>query len=310
MTLSDEKAWEAARKKPTPVTDDVNAYIKSLGELNPFQKAQASNIRALSLKIDQNAENKSGASVLSAARAAKDLASLLSLLGTPSGSDAADLFKSFFTEDDRPMTATPRFATPLTEGRRNMVKQADKIAAALGLELFPWQRHAVQLFTELRDDGHWAYSQGVLVVPRQSGKTSLALVLLLLRCLGTPNTHAFFGAQQLKESRQKLLDDWKPLLDQSVFAGRSRQGWRTVASASSSRTARPSNCLSRHRRPPSTVESPMWPGSMRRSPTKIHAPRTPSSLRRSLVPIMAVVRRRGSSARPALRRTVRTCLTR
>ena len=100
MTLSDEKAWEAAKKKPTPVTDAVNEYIKSLGELNPFQNAHAANVRALSLKIDSNADIKSGASVLSAARAAKDLASLLSLLGTPSGSDAADLFRSFFTEDD------------------------------------------------------------------------------------------------------------------------------------------------------------------------------------------------------------------
>ena len=115
--------------------------------------------------------------------------------------------------------AQPRFATPLTEGRRNMVKQADKIAAALGTPLMDWQRDCIALFTELRDNGHWAYSTGTLIVPRQCGKSTLALVLLLLRCLGTPNTKAFFSAQQLKESRQMLLDTWKPALDQSILAG-------------------------------------------------------------------------------------------
>jgi len=99
MTVSNDEAWEKVRKQRTPVTDAVNAFIKSLGDLNPFQTAQAANVRALSLKIDQNQSIKSGASVLSAARAAKDLASLLSMLGTPDGTSASEIFKSFFEED-------------------------------------------------------------------------------------------------------------------------------------------------------------------------------------------------------------------
>ncbi len=117
------------------------------------------------------------------------------------------------------MPTEPRFATPRTPDRQNLIGPARGMARALGVVLMPWQEHFVSLFTELRPDGHFAYKEGTLLVSRQSGKSSMALVLLLVRCLTTPNTHCVYGAQTLKDSRSMLMDTWEPVLRSSGLAG-------------------------------------------------------------------------------------------
>lgn len=117
------------------------------------------------------------------------------------------------------MTATPRWATPLTPGRRNQRSAAEKLTKLLGLELLPWQSDAIALWTEMDDDGHYCYPDCTLLVSRQSGKSTLLLVYLLVRALGTPDTYCVLGEQTLKDSRAMLLETWEPMLAKSALAG-------------------------------------------------------------------------------------------
>jgi hypothetical protein len=82
----------------------------------------------------------------------------------------------------------------------------------------PWQREVVDVALEL-EDGSPAYRETVLTIPRQSGKTTLILALVLHRALrwGGPQRIAY-TAQTGHDARQKLLDDWVPLIERSPFA--------------------------------------------------------------------------------------------
>ena len=83
----------------------------------------------------------------------------------------------------------------------------------------PWQEEVARVALEERADGSLAYREIVLTVPRQSGKTSLILALVLHRALrwGRPQRIAY-TAQTGHDARQKLLDDWVPLIERSAFA--------------------------------------------------------------------------------------------
>ena len=136
------------------------------------------------------------------------------------------------------MTATPLYATPRTPGRKTMVGPAVKIAKLLGLDLMEWQRNAVELFTEMDERGFYAFSDCTLLVPRQNGKSTLLLILLLVRCLGTPGSRCGYGAQDLKSARKMLLEVWVPLLDASALKGsykvRSANGSESIRFANGS----------------------------------------------------------------------------
>jgi hypothetical protein len=83
----------------------------------------------------------------------------------------------------------------------------------------PWQEEVARVALEQKKDGSLAYREIVLTVPRQSGKTSLILALVLHRALrwGAPQRIAY-TAQTGHDARQKLLDDWVPLIERSPFA--------------------------------------------------------------------------------------------
>lgn len=116
------------------------------------------------------------------------------------------------------MRARPLYATPRTPSRATMAGPAKKLAQILGLDLMPWQVDAVELFTEL-EEGFYAYSDCTLLVPRQNGKSTLLLILLLVRALGTAGSRCGYGAQSLKDARKMLLETWVPLLDASPLRG-------------------------------------------------------------------------------------------
>jgi len=117
------------------------------------------------------------------------------------------------------LIAAPRYATQRTPERANLGDAARKLARLLGITLMPWQEQAVELFTEQTDEGRFAFSDCTLLVARQSGKSSWALIMLLLRALGTPGSHCFYAAQTLKDARAMMLTTWVPLLDASPLAG-------------------------------------------------------------------------------------------
>lgn len=102
--------------------------------------------------------------------------------------------------------AAPRFATPATAGRPHDGAQAEALALALGRPLMPWQSYVAAVATERLPDGSYAYPVVVVSVPRQSGKTLLLTVLLLLRCIQHDHHQAFYTAQTGKDARARWQD--------------------------------------------------------------------------------------------------------
>lgn len=119
--------------------------------------------------------------------------------------------------------AAPRYATPATPGRPNDGKRAEALARALGRPFMPWQSYVARVATERLPDparcgacaGTWsdrahvcpyAYPVVVVSVPRQSGKTLLLTVLLVLRCIREDFHQAFYTAQTGKDARARWQD--------------------------------------------------------------------------------------------------------
>lgn len=70
----------------------------------------------------------------------------------------------------------------------------------------PWQSYVAHVATEREPDGSYSYPVVVVSVPRQSGKTLLLTVLLLLRCIQEPWHQAFYTAQKGKDARARWQD--------------------------------------------------------------------------------------------------------
>jgi phage terminase large subunit-like protein len=88
----------------------------------------------------------------------------------------------------------------------------------------PWQRQVLEVALELLPGRthRLAYRQVILTVPRQSGKTTLLLILILLRALGIPRQNIKYTAQTGGDARDKWMDDWLPVLESSEFASQFR----------------------------------------------------------------------------------------
>lgn len=99
----------------------------------------------------------------------------------------------------------PRYAPSPTPGARHELALAEKAARLLGHTLLPWQRYFFRVFTELNDDGTYRYQQGLLTVPRQSGKTFVMQVLMTLRALKRPHERIYHTAQTGKDAREHSL---------------------------------------------------------------------------------------------------------
>lgn len=119
----------------------------------------------------------------------------------------------------RRSTAKPRWATRRRPERKTLGGQVAAIAQMLGYELMHWQRRVADVALEINPDtGLLAYRQVWFSVPRQSGKTTLALPYQIQRCLskywGTHQQVAY-TAQTGKDAHEKLLDDQVPIIKAS-----------------------------------------------------------------------------------------------
>jgi phage terminase large subunit-like protein len=112
----------------------------------------------------------------------------------------------------------PRWATPRTR-RRTKGPQVAAIARELGLPLLPWQRQVLSVALE-RSGWRPAYRDVLVSVPRQSGKSSLALSLIVWRLLSGPDHLVLYSAQNRVAARRKLLHTWWPRLARSPLADR------------------------------------------------------------------------------------------
>lgn len=112
----------------------------------------------------------------------------------------------------------PRWATQRT-GRPTLGIHAAKFAEELGTPLMPWQQTVLDVALELDPrTKRLVYRYIILTVPRQSGKTTLMLALILLRALGDRRQEIRYTAQTGLDARKKWKNDWLPALDNTKFA--------------------------------------------------------------------------------------------
>lgn len=83
----------------------------------------------------------------------------------------------------------------------------------------PWQQYVADVAGEINPDtGRLAYREVRLTVPRQSGKTTLGLAVIIDRALGFGERQKIVStAQSGKDARLKFTDDFMPMLKASPF---------------------------------------------------------------------------------------------
>lgn len=118
------------------------------------------------------------------------------------------------------LTCPPRFSTARNPARRTLGPLVGEIAKAMGKPFMPWQQHVIDIALEVDDDGNLYYGEVVLTVPRQSGKTTLLLALILHRAIanypggnlqqGPQRQVVAYGAQTRNDAREKWVEEWIP----------------------------------------------------------------------------------------------------
>jgi hypothetical protein len=82
----------------------------------------------------------------------------------------------------------------------------------------PWQRQVADVALEIDPKTRrFIYREVDLTVPRQSGKTTLLLTLIVARALAAPKQQIRYTAQTGSDARKKFVDDWLSPLQASKF---------------------------------------------------------------------------------------------
>jgi phage terminase large subunit-like protein len=89
----------------------------------------------------------------------------------------------------------------------------------LGLKLLPWQRQVLSVGLE-QAGRRPAYRDCLCSVPRQSGKSSMALALIVWRLLSQDDQLVLYAAQNRATARKKLLHAWWPRIRRSPLGPR------------------------------------------------------------------------------------------
>lgn len=114
----------------------------------------------------------------------------------------------------------PRFGTQRDLSRPTYGHEVAEVARRLGKPLMPWQQYVADVATEFDPvTGELVYEEVIVTVPRQSGKTTLILALLVWRCIVMarrlgPQTCTYL-AQSGKMARRKLEREFARLMRRS-----------------------------------------------------------------------------------------------
>lgn len=120
------------------------------------------------------------------------------------------------------MSCPARFATPRTPGRKTHGARLNLIGEALGTPFMPWQQQVADVALEVNPlTGRLAYREVRVTVPRQSGKTTLMLPMMVYRCLGALGVRqrVIYTAQTRNDAREKFEKEHVDLLQHSPLAG-------------------------------------------------------------------------------------------
>jgi hypothetical protein len=117
------------------------------------------------------------------------------------------------------LACPPRWGTPRNPDRLTHGPRVGLISEALGKPLMPWQQHVADVALEVDPEtGLLAYRTVILTIPRQSGKTTLMLAVMVHRALGFQYRNVItYWAQTRMAARKKWEDEHLRLLDGSPF---------------------------------------------------------------------------------------------
>jgi hypothetical protein len=117
----------------------------------------------------------------------------------------------------------PLAATPRDPSRPTLGGAVADVAEALGTPLMPWQRQVADVALEVDPvSGLLAYREVDLTTPRQSGKTTLELAVLVHRCRTWARSRALYAAQSRIHAHKKWEDEHVSTLQASPYAGEFR----------------------------------------------------------------------------------------
>lgn len=111
----------------------------------------------------------------------------------------------------------PRFGSPRRD-RGTYGGAVRALAGRVGVELMPWQSLVADVALEHDADGRLAYRDVAVAVPRQSGKTTLIMSVMVWRMLAKPGQRVAYMAQTRLAARSKLFDLWWPALRRSPLS--------------------------------------------------------------------------------------------
>lgn len=90
----------------------------------------------------------------------------------------------------------------------------------------PWQQQVIEVATEMIGDKP-AYRTVILGVPRQCGKSSLLLGVLIAAAAAN-RRRSVYTAQTGFDAKRKVIDDWAPLLERSPMASQISRVYRAA----------------------------------------------------------------------------------
>lgn len=105
------------------------------------------------------------------------------------------------------LTCPPRYSTPRNPERATLGPRVAKIAELLGTPLMPWQQHVADIALEVDEHGKLVYREVVITVPRQSGKTSLMLAMMVHRAIGLGRRQNILYTAQTRGAARKKWED-------------------------------------------------------------------------------------------------------
>lgn len=131
------------------------------------------------------------------------------------------------------LTCPPRIGTLRNPAHKTYGGMVARVAAKLGTPFMPWQRYAADVALEVNPaTGALMYRDVTLIVPRQSGKTTLILAVESHRALYMGKEAAkhrpsqghrqriLYAAQTRNAAREKFVDDQLPILNGSALKKR------------------------------------------------------------------------------------------
>lgn len=115
----------------------------------------------------------------------------------------------------------PRWATKRNYSRKTYGPKVRAVSEALRTPFMPWQQEVADIALEVNPEtGRLHYRTVVITVPRQSGKTTLLLSLMVHRALGFDGRqNIIYTAQTQKAARKKWEEEHVHALEQSPFKG-------------------------------------------------------------------------------------------